>query len=336
MFYRRKRWSTLWLCGLFFLCCTDQEEASRISGPYLGQVPPGDSPELFAPHIVSTGLDELNSIFSPDLREFYFCVRQYPNLISIFQMKEEDNSWSYPQLLPFASPYGDIDITLSPDGKILLFSSRRPLKTSDSPREDYDFWMVERRGASWGEAVHLGDAINSDSHDFYPMMTANGAIYFSSQREGAGTNNIYYSALVGGQYGEAEKLSSAINTQYREFDPYISPDESIIIFTSERPDGFGRGDLYISFRLANDGWSAAKNMGKTINSPADEFCAMLSPDKKYLFFTSARRRQSSSFPEYPATYETFLEIHKMPQTGFGDIYWVDARIIDELRQVLLK
>jgi hypothetical protein len=335
MLYRKKRWGALLLIGVLFLCCARREETPRISGPYLGQAPPGNAPELFAPHIVSTELDELNAVFSPDLREFYFCVRQFPNLVSIFQMKEEGGSWSYPRMLPFASRYGDIDVTLSPDGNKILFSSRRPLKEGDPPREDYDFWMAERMGDDWGEAGHLGDAINSGSNDFYPMMAAGGALYFSSQREGAGTNNIYRSALVNGRYGEAEKLGPEINTQYREFDPYVSPDESILIFTSERPEGLGRGDLYISFRLAGGGWSAAVNMGEPINSPGPEFCAMLSPDGKYLFFTSARR-QASAFPEHPVSYETFIEKHGMPQNVFGDIYWVDSSIIDELRQLVLK
>ena len=77
----QNRWRLLWLFSVAFLCCAAQEEVSRISGPYLGQAPPGRTPELFAPGVVSTGLDELNSVFSPDGRELYFCVRQYPNLL---------------------------------------------------------------------------------------------------------------------------------------------------------------------------------------------------------------------------------------------------------------
>ncbi len=331
----QNRWRLLWLCSVAFLCCAAQEEVSRISGPYLGQAPPGRTPELFAPGVVSTGLDELNSVFSPDGRELYFCVRQYPNLVSIFQMREEGDSWSPPRLLDFAGPYGDIDVTLSPDGNKLLFSSRRPLKAGDPPRDDYDFWIVERERGAWGEAVHLGDAINSDSHDFYPMMTAGGTIYFSSQREGPGTNNIYRSTFADGRYGPAEKLGPTINTQYREYDPYVSPDETFVIFTSERPSGFGRGDLYVSFRLADGSWSTAKNLGETVNSPGDELCAMVSSDRKYLFFTGARR-DSPTFPEHPVTYDGFWEKHRMPQNAAADIYWVDAAVLEDLEPTELK
>jgi Tol biopolymer transport system component len=67
----------------------------------------------------------------------------------------------------------------------------------------------------------------------------------------------------------------------------------------------GKGDLYISFRFADGSWSRAFNAAVLNTSEAD-WCATVSPDGKYLFFTRNG-------------------------TGNGDIYWVDAKIIDELR-----
>ena len=65
-------------------------------------------------------------------------------------------------------------------------------------------------------------------------------------------------------------------------------------------------DLYISFKNANDNWTKPRNFGAGINSEYDEWRAILSFEGKYLFFSSRR-------------------------TGNGDIYWVDAKIIEELR-----
>ena len=301
-----------------------------LKGPYLGQKPPGMTPEVFAPGIVSTGLDELNSVFSPNGKEFYFCVRNYSGAVSIFQMKMEENNWSAPKLLPFASRFGDIDVTMSPDGDKILFSSLRPISGNDQPKEDYDFWMVEREKGTWGEPIYLGTDINSERHDFYPMMTNSGDIYFSSQREGPGTNNIYRSELVNGKYLKADKLDDAINTEHREFDPYIAPDESMLIFTSNRPEGFGSGDLYVSFRNKDGNWTKAKNMGERINTPGSEYCAMISPDGQYLFFTSARR-SNRSIPDRLFDYEDFQRYHNNSNNGLSDIYWVDAKIIEALK-----
>ena len=307
-----------------FYSCGEQSDYPVLKGPYIGQNPPGKIPEVFEPNYVSTGLDELNSVFSPDGREFYFCIRNYSGAVSIFQMKREGENWSQPVLLPFASRYGDIDVTMSPDGNKILFSSLRPLPGQEKQNDDYDFWMVNLENDTWGEPIHLGNDINSNSHDFYPMMTNSGTIYFSSQREGSGTNNIYRSELVNGNYSQATKLSDSINTKYREFDPYISPDENMLIFASSRPEGSGASDLYVSFKDAEGNWTKAKNMGKEINSPGSEYCPMLSPDGKYLFFTSARH-DSRSIPDRPLDYDDFITYHNSSENGFSDIYWVDAK-----------
>lgn len=315
--------------------CTQQKDFPVLTGPYFGQKPPGITPKVFEPIIVSSGLDELNSVFSPNGREFYFCVRNFLGAVSIFQMKMEGENWSQPKLLPFASKYGDIDVTMSPDGNKILFSSKRPIPGSDKPKEDNDFWMVKREGNTWGEPIYLGEDINSNSHDYYPMMTNSGTIYFSSQREGPGTNNIYRSECVDEKYSKGVKLGETINTEHREFDPYISPDESILIFTSNRPEGFGSGDLYISFKDKESNWMKAKNMGDKINTLGSEYCPMISPDGKYLFFTSAGRN-GRRIPDKPFTYEDFKKYHNSSKNGLSDIYWVDARIIEELKPDELK
>jgi len=325
------------ICSVIALLivCSKKEEFSVLKGPYLGQKPPGNTPEVFETKIVSTGLDELNSVFSPDGREFYFCVRNFSGAVSIFKMKMEGGNWSQPKLLPFASRYGDIDVTMSPDGSKILFSSLRPIPGSKEPKEDYDFWMVEREGDTWGNPIHLGEGINSDSHDFYPMMADNGTIYFSSQREGPGTNNIYRSECLDGRYSKAVKLGDAINTEHREFDPYVSPDESFLIFTSNRPEGFGSGDLYISFKDQEGKWMIAKNMGDKINTPGSEYCSMISPDGKYLFFTGAGR-DGRRIPDKPFTYEDFMNGHNRAKNGLSDVFWVNAKIIEDLKPKELR
>ncbi len=306
------------------------DEWPRLAGSYLGQKPPGMTPEIFAPGIVSTGLDELNSVFSPDGSEFYFCVRNITNATSIFQMKMEKGAWSRPRLLPFACRFGDIDVSISPTGDALLFSSLRPRPGEAEPRKDNDFWLAPRRGNGWGEAVHLGPAINSDSHDYYPMMTRGGALFFSSQREGPGTNNIYRSEKVGDAYAAAVKLGEAVNTQHREFDPFVDPGENLLIFASNRPGGLGSSDLYVSFRGGDGAWTQAANLGEKVNSPGPEFCPMLSPDGKYLFFTSHRFEQGR-VPAAPVKLADFTKAHNLPGNGLGDIYWVSSEVIEALR-----
>jgi Tol biopolymer transport system component len=307
-----------------------QGDSPKLSGPYLGQKPPGVTPEVFAPGLVSTGLDELNAAFSPDGSEFYFCVRSITGPVSIFRMKREKGKWSRPRLLPFASRFGDIDVSVSPAGDALLFCSLRPRPGEEGPRQDNDFWLAPREGDRWGEPVHLGPAINSASHDYYPQTTRSGAVYFSSQREGPGSNDIYRSERADGAYAAAVKLGEAVNTQHREFDPFVSPGEDLLIFASSRPGGLGGSDLYVCFRDAGGAWTQAVSLGAPVNSPGPEFCPLLSPDGKYLFFTSYRV-EPGVVPQAPYGMADFVRAHNLPGNGLGDIYWVDARFIESLR-----
>ncbi|NRA49208.1 MAG: carboxypeptidase regulatory-like domain-containing protein, partial [Phaeodactylibacter sp.] len=65
--------------------------------------------------------------------------------------------------------------------------------------------------------------------------------------------------------------------------PSIAPDGNTLYFASDRPDGFGGFDIYVSYRMGNT-WSAPENLGPVVNSPGDE----ISPfhDGNYLFFSS--------------------------------------------------
>jgi Tol biopolymer transport system component len=297
-----------------FISYAQQDYLPILSGPYLGQKPPGKKPEIFAPGIVSTEKNEINAVFSPDGKSFYFSRDTYSKLskagrdYTIFFMKKTENGWTKPEKVSFAGDYMNADMVISFDGKQLFFCSDRPLLESGQRKQDSDIWVVDVSNDSWSKPKNLGININSSQNEWYPCLTQNGTLYFSSSREdGLGKSDLYCVKLAKGVYQRAQPLKGSINTQFREGDAYISPDEKFLIVTSsDRPDTFGKGDLYISYRNEDGQWSEAINMGNTINSPAHDYCPMLSFDQKYLFFSSKKR-------------------------GQDDIYWVDARIIEDLK-----
>jgi hypothetical protein len=53
-------------------CQAVQAESPVLKGPYLGQKPPGRTPEVFAPGIVSTGAHEFAGSFTPDGKYLFF------------------------------------------------------------------------------------------------------------------------------------------------------------------------------------------------------------------------------------------------------------------------
>jgi Tol biopolymer transport system component len=277
---------------------------SDLKGPYLGQKPPGMTPEIFAPGYISTEKRELNSVFTPDGKEFYFSIspgRGY----KMYFTRQLEHGWSQPQLVPFSSEKSDVDMCITPNGKRMYFGSNRPV--NGKPQEDMKIWYVERTGNDWSEAKYLDSPVNEGRRALYPTVTNKGTMFFQAIRNDTlGPRDIYYSELIDGKYSEPVRLGKAINSEYAEGDVLIAPDESyIIVNCSGRPDTNGRSDLYISYRKEDGTWAELKNMGDRINSSGTDYCPMLSPDGKYFFYTRT-------------------------DTGNGDIYWVDAQIIKEL------
>jgi Tol biopolymer transport system component len=280
-----------------------------VPGLALGQAPPGETPGIFALGIVCTGRYVLNAVFSPDLKEFYFSTMDADKNYTVMQMREIEGRWTRPRIAPFSGTYSDADPFISPDGKRLLFPSDRPLEEGGVAADGYNIWVVDRTGPGWIDPRPLGPEINQPGGlEIYPSLTRSGILYFSSDREGGrGSGDIYRSRRVNGVYAEPENLGKAINTPDREFDAFIAPDESYLIFSSYRRDGgFGKSDLYISFRRGEGKWTQAVNMGRLFNSRESEFTPIVTPDGKYFFFTSTR-------------------------LGQGDIYWVDAAVLDRYR-----
>jgi hypothetical protein len=75
-------------------------------------------------------------------------------------------------------------------------------------------------------------------------------------------------------------------------------------------------------------------MGSRVNGTGGENCQILSPCGKYLFYTSRRYKDETKTPFMAC--DDILKAWTEPQNGLGDIYWIDARIIEELRQKHIK
>ena len=278
------------------------------TGPYLGQNPPGAKPVLFAEGIVSTEANELNCVFSPDGSVVVFSEwREGQN--TLMAITRDGGSWGGRTVLPFSGHSSDVDPVFSADGTRLYFSSKRP-RDGDDQLGDSDLWSVERTADGvWGEPTLLAGVNSPEMDEYYTSITADGTLYFSVFPEHGSPGDIYRAGPMEDGYAAPELIGEPVSTEHSEHDPFIAPDGSYLIFTSDRPGGHGRGDLWVVFRMSGGGWSEAVNMGSEINTPGYDYCAMLSPDGRYLFFT----RNAG---------------------GNGDIYWVDAAVIDRIRDGL--
>jgi len=300
----------------------------ELKGPYLGQKSPDKTPEIFAPGIVSTGDHEGCAFFSPAGTELYY-HKGAAGRIAIVVMKQKNGRWSSPQVAPFSGKYNDAEPHLSYDGQRLVFSSNRPLNGQGEPLETINIWIVERTKTGWGEPRPFGFDVNTEGKELHPTFSRSDDLYFCSNREDE--LDIYFSQYADGNYLKPQKLSDTINSPFGDGDAYLAPDESYMVFCSYgRPECYGNADLYISFRKEDGSWTLAKNMGPAINTEYREVDPVVSFDGKYLFFRS-NRKIHNSYSDIPITYDDIIQMTNNPGNGNGDIYWVDAKIIETLK-----
>ena len=269
-------------------------------------------PRIFAPNVISDANEQWRLTFTPDGRTAYFAESEkfFPitRKATIYTSTLEAGQWSEPVVAPFSGTHSDIDPFITPDGQRLYFSSIRPVpadlqagpaQSKDGAgvsRSDIDIWMVERTAQGWSEPIHLGPEVNSPDDELYPSASADGTLYFASgpPAPGAGRHyDIYRARPAGKSFTAREVLSPAINTTPSpadagpqaawEFNPEISADGTILVFTSLRPGGHGLGDLYAS-RFVRGEWTRAENIGPEVNTAADEYHPTLSRDRKQLYF----------------------------------------------------
>jgi len=253
------------------------------------------------PRQVKPAFPELFSEFQ-NIRDFsmtsngtviYFTAQSLLEEVSlIVQATKKGDSWKTQVLLTPSGKYKDLEPFLAPDGLKLYFASNRPLDNTAEAKKDFDIWYLERKSISeyWSEPKNIGAVINSEFNEFYPSVSTNGNLYFTSDRTGGnGKDDIYKSEWNLSSYKTPVSLSDSINTDGYEFNAFISPKEDFLIFSGyNREDGVGSGDLYISTKLKNGDWGLSKNLGKGINSDKMDYCPFVDFKTNTLYFTSKR------------------------------------------------
>lgn len=220
---------------------------------------------------------------------------------------------------------------ISPDGKYVVFQSNRP-----GGEGGMDLWISENVRymdkeipAEWTKPVNMNQNIreelkrpavpgvrkpnlfNSNAFEggvsiLFDANHAPSEIYFTStintavNRSGFEGLNIYKTVKdkKTGRWTDPEHLSE-INSNFNEKMPAISPDGNFLIFSSDRPGGYGDFDLWISVRnMKNGTWSQPKNLGTPLNSSESDILPFIHQDGEQLYFSSNREDERKKFKLY--------------------------------------
>ena len=113
-----------------------------LEGSYMGQEPPGMVAEPFAPGIISKGGWEIEGVFAPGMKEFYFTTRSSKDTpITVIGFRQQDNVWK-----KYTEFKRRGEISFSPDGSRMHMA------------EGYK----DRNGDGWSERKSLGSMFDRE------------------------------------------------------------------------------------------------------------------------------------------------------------------------------
>jgi len=248
------------------------------------------SEERILPPLSASGAEnQLGLVFSPDGMTAFWASwdgawgEPAESRRQILVSRQSDGAWSNPQPAPFSGEWSDDDPFVSPDGQWLYFVSDRPGSAGDKDT-DTNIWRYRLAGGEGLEKL----TINSEAAEYSPVVTAAGALYFASTRNGdPADGDLYRAAPEGGAFAPPEPLGVAINSPTGEWNLWVSADERELIFeaSSRSTNVSNSGDLYYSWRTPA-GWTAAVPVN-ALNSHGSDLMPRMHPDGNTLYYATA-------------------------------------------------
>jgi len=194
---------------------------------------------------------------------------------------------------------------ITADEKVIMFTSSRDNTTGGKvdPLDLLyyeDIYRAVKEGEVWLSPKNPGKPLNTDNHDAIVGVSPDGKhalIYIGKDHGG----DIYECDVKeDGTWKNPNRLPKEINTDYHETSASFSPDMNAIYFVSDKPEGYGGRDIYISELLTKEGkdklkYDDAINLGAMINTPYDEEGVFMHPDGKTLYFSSKGHRSMGGY-----------------------------------------
>lgn len=166
------------------------------------------------------------------------------------------------------------------DGKTLVYTRRVRGRNED-------FFITDRDSLQWQASRDMGDPVNTAFNEGAQNISQDGEMLVFTGCDfpnGRGSCDIYYSIKTPEGWQPPKNIGPAINTEFWESQPCLSPDKQTLYFTRETQDA--GADIFMSVRNAAGQWSPAERLGPQINTRGRETTPFLHADGQTLFFAS--------------------------------------------------
>jgi len=182
--------------------------------------------------------------------------------------------------------------SLSADEQMLVFTILLPIDYNNPAfygNRQEDLYFSEFTGGQWQHAKNVGPPLNTPDNEGAQSISGNGLLMVFTgcmRDDGHGLCDLYYSENRNGVWTIPRNIGAPVNSKYSEKQPALSSDGRILYFSSDRPGGLGKYDLWKSERNKNGKWNEPVNMGDSINSAGFDQSPFIHPDNKTMYFSS--------------------------------------------------
>ena len=203
---------------------------------------------------INSKVNESSPVFTKDGKTVYFTRNNFINgklgkdtekttLLKLYKATLEGEKWTNIKEMPFNSNnYSVAHPALSADESTLYFASDMPGTLGQS-----DLYKIAiNLDGSFGAPTNLGNKINTEGRETFPMVTSDGELYFASDgHPGLGGLDIFVSKMdKEGHFGEVVNVGEPVNSSYDDFAFLINDKTRYGYFTSNRLGGIGGDDIY--------------------------------------------------------------------------------------------
>ncbi|MEQ9403090.1 MAG: OmpA family protein [Cyclobacteriaceae bacterium] len=177
------------------------------------------------------------------------------------------------------------------DNSMLVFTRRNTMNTPtdfDAYRDE-DIMVAYYKKGKWLMSESISPKINTPLNEGAATISSDGnTMIFSScdRRDSFGSCDLYLSRRTNTGWSKPRNLGKTLNSKYWEAQPSLSADGKTLYFSSNRPGGIGRRDLWVSSMEEDGNWTSPVNLGKTINSKQDETTPFIHPNGETLYYSS--------------------------------------------------
>jgi TolB protein len=186
----------------------------------------------------------------------------------------------------------EVKLTFSPDGRRLLWGA---VQREGGPG-DSDIWESRLEDGSWTTPAPV--PFDTPAAEFDPFFAPDGrgVYYFSSRPGGLGGVDVWLAPFdtQTGAWGQPQHLGPNVNSSGDEWAPILSRDGRQLFFASDGRGGQGLHDLFRS-ELRDGEWQLAQPLAGGVNTPSEDFDAVLLENDTVLVFTRMEQGATASY-----------------------------------------